>query len=74
MYGSDQEVAELMRAVSRKKATGIFTWIGSDGWSARSLVSQGKNIIENTLFDDTNIKDKKSVSRERYPLFLKLIL
>ena len=50
-----------MRAVSRKKAIGIFTWIGSDGWSARSLVSQGKNIIENALFDDTNIKDKKSV-------------
>ena len=45
VYGSDQEVAELMRAVSRNKATGIFTWIGSDGWSARSLVSQGRLII-----------------------------
>ena len=46
MYGSDQEVAELMRAVSRKKATGIFTWIGSDGWSARSLVSHGKKPLK----------------------------
>ena len=41
IYGSDQEVAELMRAVAGHNATGYFTWIGSDGWSARSLVSQG---------------------------------
>ena len=40
--GSDQEIAELMRAVSKNNAIVFFTWIGSDGWSARSLVSQGK--------------------------------
>jgi metabotropic X receptor len=41
VFGSDQEVAQLMSAVKRKKATGHFSWIGSDGWSARALVSQG---------------------------------
>ena len=42
MFGSDQEVAELMKAVKRLNATGKFNWIGSDGWSARALVSEGK--------------------------------
>lgn len=28
-----------MRAVRRANATGSFSWIGSDGWSARNLVS-----------------------------------
>ena len=42
MFGSDQEVAELMKAVKRMNATGHFNWIGSDGWSARALVSEGK--------------------------------
>lgn len=41
IFGSDQEVAELMKAVRRSNATGAFSWIGSDGWSARSLVSNG---------------------------------
>ncbi|CAB0019874.1 unnamed protein product, partial [Nesidiocoris tenuis] len=41
IFGSDQEVAEMMRAVRRCNATGIFSWIGSDGWSARDLVSIG---------------------------------
>ena len=41
VFGSDQEVAELMKAVKRKNATGQFSWIGSDGWSARALVSKG---------------------------------
>lgn len=31
----------MMRAVRRNNATGIFSWIGSDGWSARNLVSDG---------------------------------
>ncbi|KAG8320178.1 hypothetical protein J6590_075320 [Homalodisca vitripennis] len=31
----------LMRVVRRCNATGNFSWIGSDGWSARSLVWQG---------------------------------
>jgi hypothetical protein len=41
VFGSDQEVAELMKAVKRMNATGHFNWIGSDGWSARALVSDG---------------------------------
>ena len=44
VFGSDQEVAELMKAVKRRNATGQFFWIGSDGWSARALVSDGKII------------------------------
>ena len=43
VFGSDQEVAELMKAVKRQNATGHFFWIGSDGWSARALVSDGKH-------------------------------
>ena len=45
IFGSDQEVAGLMRAVKRMGATGKFSWIGSDGWSARALVSDGKEVI-----------------------------
>lgn len=41
IFGSDQEVREVMRAVRRNNATGMFSWIGSDGWSARNLVSDG---------------------------------
>ncbi|XP_057668815.1 metabotropic glutamate receptor 2 isoform X2 [Diorhabda carinulata] len=50
VFGSDQEVAELMKAVRRCNATGYFSWIGSDGWSARSLVSEGNEAeVEGTL-------------------------
>ncbi|KAL1497820.1 hypothetical protein ABEB36_008714 [Hypothenemus hampei] len=50
IFGSDQEVAELMKAVRRCNATGAFSWIGSDGWSARSLVSDGNEAeVEGTL-------------------------
>jgi len=39
-----------MRAVRRINATGSFSWIGSDGWSARSLVSDGNEFeVEGTL-------------------------
>lgn len=41
IFGSDQEVREVMRAVRRNNVTGMFSWIGSDGWSARNLVSDG---------------------------------
>ncbi|UYV77703.1 GPRMGL5 [Cordylochernes scorpioides] len=41
VFGSDQEVAGVMRAVRRNNATGNFAWIGSDGWSARRLVWAG---------------------------------
>ena len=46
VFGSDQEVAELMKAVKRMNATGHFNWIGSDGWSARALVSEGKKHVD----------------------------
>ncbi|XP_066253321.1 metabotropic glutamate receptor 2 isoform X2 [Euwallacea similis] len=50
IFGSDQEVAELMKAVRRCNATGHFTWIGSDGWSARSVVTENNEAeIEGTL-------------------------
>lgn len=50
VFGSDQEVKDLMKAVSRKNATGHFSWIGSDGWSARTLVSNGNEaVVEGTL-------------------------
>ncbi|XP_025836256.1 metabotropic glutamate receptor-like [Agrilus planipennis] len=50
IFGSDQEVAGVMRAVKRNNATGSFSWIGSDGWSARSLVSDGNEAeVEGTL-------------------------
>lgn len=39
-----------MQAVRRRNATGSFTWIGSDGWSARTLVSDGnEREVEGTL-------------------------
>lgn len=41
VFGSDQEVAGVMRAVARGGALGVFSWVGSDGWSARALVSAG---------------------------------
>ena len=47
LFASDQEVAELMNAVKRIGATGKFSWIGSDGWSARALVSEG--IFNNSI-------------------------
>ena len=50
VFGSDQEVALLMRAVKRNNATGQFYWIGSDGWSARSLVFDGnEHQVEGTI-------------------------
>ncbi|XP_060803409.1 metabotropic glutamate receptor 2-like [Amyelois transitella] len=50
IFGSDQEVAGVMRAVERANATGAFSWVGSDGWSARSLVSDGnERAVEGTI-------------------------
>uniref|UniRef100_A0A8D9BA63 Metabotropic glutamate receptor n=1 Tax=Cacopsylla melanoneura TaxID=428564 RepID=A0A8D9BA63_9HEMI len=50
VFGSDQEVAGVMRAVKRLNATGSFSWVGSDGWSARGLVSDGSEAeVEGTL-------------------------
>lgn len=50
VFGSDQEVAGVMRAVRRNNATGQFSWIGSDGWSARNLVVEGNEPeVEGTL-------------------------
>ena len=42
IFGSDQEVGELMMAVRRRNSTGLFSWIGSDGWGGRGLAYQGK--------------------------------
>jgi metabotropic X receptor len=49
VFGSDQEVAELMNAVKRRNATGQFYWIGSDGWAARALVYNGKLVNKSKL-------------------------
>ncbi|VVD04787.1 unnamed protein product [Leptidea sinapis] len=50
IFGSDQEVAGVMRAVQRAKATKSFSWVGSDGWTARSLVSEGnEKAVEGTI-------------------------
>ena len=55
MFGSDQEVAGLMKAVKRCNATGEFYWIGSDGWSARTLVTKGQLYCESMFLLITNI-------------------
>ncbi|XP_062575063.1 metabotropic glutamate receptor 3-like [Saccostrea cucullata] len=44
VFGSDQEVGELMQAVRRKNASRWFSWIGSDGWGGRSLAVDGNEI------------------------------
>ena len=50
IYGSDQEVAKVMKAVRRNNASTHFSWIGSDGWSGRELVSTGNELeVEGTL-------------------------
>lgn len=50
MFGSDQEVAGVMAAVVRAGATDAFGWVGSDGWSARALVSDGNEpAVEGTI-------------------------
>ncbi|CAK9299002.1 unnamed protein product [Gordionus sp. m RMFG-2023] len=50
IYGSDQEVGMLMAAVRRQRATGKFMWIGSDGWSARDIVTAGREAeVEGTV-------------------------
>lgn len=38
IYGSDQEVRGFMNAIRAERMTGVFTFIGSDGWSAREEV------------------------------------
>lgn len=39
-----------MRAVKRLNITNHFSWIGSDGWSARNLVSEGnEDVVEGTI-------------------------
>ncbi|XP_053202702.1 metabotropic glutamate receptor 6-like [Panonychus citri] len=50
VFGSDQEVKDLMQSVKRNNVTGRFQWIGSDGWSARALVYDGnEHEVEGTL-------------------------
>ncbi|CAH0585966.1 unnamed protein product [Chrysodeixis includens] len=60
IFGSDQEVAGVMRAVERANATGSFSWVGSDGWSARSLVSDGnERAVEGTISVQPQANDVK---------------
>ena len=33
-----------MKAVKKNNGAGMFSWIGSDGWAARSLVSDGMSV------------------------------
>ena len=50
IFGSDQEVSSVMRAVRRNNLTANFNWIGSDGWAGRLLVSEGNEPeVEGTL-------------------------
>lgn len=44
VFGSDQEVGELMQAVKRNNASHWFSWIGSDGWGGRSLAVDGNEL------------------------------
>ncbi|XP_039753655.1 metabotropic glutamate receptor 2-like [Pararge aegeria] len=60
IFGSDQEVAGVMRAVERLNATGAFSWVGSDGWSARALVSDGnERAVEGTISVQPQANDVK---------------
>ncbi|XP_026492105.2 metabotropic glutamate receptor 2-like [Vanessa tameamea] len=60
IFGSDQEVAGVMRAVERVNATGAFSWVGSDGWSARALVSDGnERAVEGTISVQPQANDVK---------------
>lgn len=58
IYGSDQEVQGLVRAIRRKNATGKFTFIGSDGWSARELVYE--NGYENEILGTVSVQPAAS--------------
>nr|XP_026492229.1 metabotropic glutamate receptor 2-like [Vanessa tameamea] len=50
VFGSDQEVAGVMAAVRRRGAAQTFSWVGSDGWSARALVAAGNEpVVEGTI-------------------------
>ncbi|XP_013197238.2 metabotropic glutamate receptor 2-like [Amyelois transitella] len=50
VFGSDQEVAGVMAAVTRLDAARAFGWVGSDGWSARALVADGHEAaVEGTI-------------------------
>lgn len=50
VFGSDQEVAGVMAAVRRRGAARAFSWVGSDGWSARALVADGNEpVVEGTV-------------------------
>lgn len=71
IFGSDQEVAGLMRAVKRMGATGNFSWIGSDGWSARALVSDGNSILKNRkIVLNSSSSTKQVMKRKLKALYL----
>ncbi|XP_065200701.1 metabotropic glutamate receptor 3-like [Planococcus citri] len=63
VFASDQEVAGIMRAVKRLNITNRFSWIGSDGWSARDLVSDGnEEVVEGTISVQPQAKPVKGFS------------
>ena len=73
-----------MQAVKRGNLTGKYQWIGSDGWSARALVSDGnEEQVEGTLsiqpmskpvkgFDEyfTRLDPKRNETLRRNPWFI----
>lgn len=70
IFGSDQEVREVMRAVRRNNATGMFSWIGSDGWSARNLVSDGN---EPEVSNHTINRNQSNDITQSYPTMYTII-
>ena len=50
-----------MRAVKRQGVTGKFSWIGSDGWSARALVSEGKSCPLGPSMDNSSERIAKLI-------------
>ena len=70
VFGSDQEVGELMRATERNNMTGYFTWIGSDGWGGRALVSNGNEaqvkMITDISYCKSNLTSDGSFPRKPF--------
>ena len=63
IFASDQEVMGVMRAVRRNNATGQFSWIGSDGWAGRTMVSDGNEAeVEGTLSFLPQVTDRSQIS------------
>lgn len=66
IFGSDQEVREVMSAVRRNNATGTFSWIGSDGWSARNLVSDGNEPEVTYFYENISNRNKHLITMLKF--------